>query len=203
MNNYFKPDHRILRPLTNVCIKPIIITVNNFGEPDVKTFAQEMSDAHDTGQSIIPIVIDSYGGFVDGLMGMVACIQTSKLPVATICEGKAMSAGATLLSCGTQGYRFISPYARIMIHEISSGNRGKISELKVSTDESLRLNNMMFKLIANNCGQESDWFLRKMMERNNTDWYMGPEEAKKIGLINHIVIPEMITEITVKNELKW
>ena len=43
---------------------PIIIRVNKFTEDSAKKFHNEMARAHSTGQKIIPVVIDSYGGQV-------------------------------------------------------------------------------------------------------------------------------------------
>ena len=70
---------------------PVIIKVNKFDEKSASDFATKMSMAHSTGQKIIPVVIDSYGGQVYALMAMIASIRASELPVATIVEGKAMS----------------------------------------------------------------------------------------------------------------
>ena len=77
---------------------PIIIRVNRFDEKSANEFSHKMALAHSTGQKVIPVVIDSYGGQVYSLMSMIAAIESSELPVATIVEGKAMSCGAVLLS---------------------------------------------------------------------------------------------------------
>ena len=63
---------------------PVIIRVNKFDEESAKDFASQMSLAHNTGQSVIPVVIDSYGGQVYALMSMISAIKASELPVATI-----------------------------------------------------------------------------------------------------------------------
>ena len=44
--------------------EPIIIRVNNFDDESAAKFVQQMSDAHNTGQTVIPIVISSMGGAV-------------------------------------------------------------------------------------------------------------------------------------------
>ena len=77
---------------------PIIIRVNKFNEKAALEFATKVAVAHSTGQKVIPVVIDSYGGEVYSLMSMISSIESSELPVATIVEGKAMSCGAVLLS---------------------------------------------------------------------------------------------------------
>ena len=76
--------------------QPMMIRVNKFDEEAAKKFAMEMGQAHNTGQKIIPVIIDSYGGQVYSLMSMISAIKHAELPVATIVEGKAMSCGAVL-----------------------------------------------------------------------------------------------------------
>ena len=43
---------------------PVVVRVNKFDEDSAKEFAQNMSLAQNTGQPIVPVVIDSYGGQV-------------------------------------------------------------------------------------------------------------------------------------------
>ena len=109
---------------------PVIIRVNKFDEESAKEFASQVSLAHNTGQNVIPIVIDSYGGQVYSLMSMIAVIKNSELPVATIIEGKAMSCGAVLFTFGEEGMRFMDKDATLMIHDVSSAQWGKVEEIK-------------------------------------------------------------------------
>ena len=39
---------------------PVIIRVNKFDEKSAQEFSEKMSDAHNTGQPVIPIVIDIF-----------------------------------------------------------------------------------------------------------------------------------------------
>ena len=127
---------------------PVIIRVNKFDEDAARKFDQEIAQAHNTGQSVIPVVIDSYGGQVYSLMSMISAIKHAELPVATIVEGKAMSCGAILFSFGEQGRRYMDPDATIMIHDVSSMDMGKVEELKAGAAEADRLNNIVYKMMA-------------------------------------------------------
>ena len=117
---------------------PVIIRVNKFNEESAKEFADKVARAHNTGQKVIPVIIDSYGGEVYSLMSMIASIKRSELPIATIVEGKAMSCGVILFSCGTKGYRYITEDATLMINDVSSGNWGKNAEIKSGAKEKER-----------------------------------------------------------------
>jgi len=176
---------------------PVIINVNKFDEESAKDFRDKMSMAHNTGQKIIPVVIDSYGGQVYSLMSMIASIKQSSLPVATIVQGKAMSCGAILFSFGAEGYRFVDPDATLMIHDVSAGQFGKVEELKVNADESSRLNNKVYTMMARNCGKKDDHFLKQIHAKGHADWYLDAKEAKKHNLANYIRVPKFEVKISV------
>ena len=176
---------------------PVIIRVNKFDEDSAKKFDQEVAQAHSTGQKVIPVVIDSYGGQVYSLMSMISAIKNAELPVATIVEGKAMSCGAILFSFGTEGYRFMDPHATVMIHDVSSMERGKVEEIKASAEETERLNQIVYKMMARNCGKEDDYFLKLVHKKGHADWFLDAEEAKKHGMANHLRVPKINISVDV------
>ncbi len=181
---------------------PIIIHVNEFNDKSAKEFSQSMAIAHNTGQKVIPIVIDSYGGEVYSLMNMISEIKSATLPVATIVQGKAMSCGAVLFTFGTEGKRYMDPDATVMIHDVSTGMIGKIAELKADVNEAERLNKKIFKMMAQNCGQSDDFFLTKLKKKDRADWYLDGKSCKKYNITNHLRIPEIKVDIGVRIEMK-
>ena len=156
-----------------------------------------MALAHSTGQKVIPIVIDSYGGQVYSLMSMISAIESADVPVATIVEGKAMSCGAVLLSFGEHGLRFADPNATVMIHDVSSGGYGKIEELKADVKEAERLDEKIFTMMARNCGKKDDFFKKKVFNKKHADWFMDAQEAKRHGLVNHLRVPKLNIKVDV------
>tara|TARA_B100001250_G_C19352565_1_gene594082 strand:+ start:37 stop:639 length:603 start_codon:yes stop_codon:yes gene_type:complete len=176
---------------------PVIIRVNKFDEDSAKDFSAQMALAHNTGQNIIPIVIDSYGGQVYSLMSMISAIRSAELPVATIVEGKAMSCGVILFSCGNEGLRFVTPEATLMIHDVSSGAYGKNSEIQASAKETKRLNKKIYEILADNCKKPRDYFLKEVRRRGQADWFVTPKKAKKIGLADSIGMPKLHIDVTV------
>lgn len=180
---------------------PMIVVVNKFDEKSADDFRNKFSIAHNTGQKVIPVVIDSYGGQVYSLMSMIATIKSSKLPVATIVEGKAMSCGAVLLSFGSEGMRYMDSDATVMIHDVASGQWGKNEEIQASAAETARLNKKIFQMMAKNCGKEESFFLDKIHEKGHADWFLEADECKNIGLINHIRIPRFDVKIDVSIDM--
>lgn len=171
--------------------QPIMIRVNKFDEESAKKFSLEVAAAHNTGQKIIPVIIDSYGGQVYSLMSMISAIKHAEIPVATIVEGKAMSCGAILFSFGEEGYRFMDPDATLMIHDVSSMDMGKVEELKAGAKEADRLNEKVYKMMAQNCGKKDDYFLRIVDKKKHADWFLDATETKKHGLANHLRVPKL------------
>ncbi len=196
-------DHRIkpknIQDLINL---PVIIRVNEFNEESATKFAEEMDKAHNTEQPIIPIVIDSYGGQVYSLLSMIAEINAAKVPVATICLGKAMSCGSVLLTCGTPGYRYIDPNSYVMIHDVSSMAWGKHEELKASVAQTDKLQKQIFRLMGENCGKEADYFTKILHEKAHAEWYLTANEAKKHGLVNHIKVPNFKISLSLNIEIE-
>lgn len=185
-----------IKKIDDLCSVPQIVYVTKFDEDSTKKFNDDIIKALDTKQPIIPIVIDSYGGYVDSLIHMMDMISSIKVPVATICEGKAMSCGAVLLSAGKEGYRFMGKNARVMIHEVSKGIHGKNSEIKADAKETDRLNRLIIQMMAKNVGKPENYFLDFIHEKSHADWYLTAEEAKEHNLINIIGIPEFRIKIS-------
>ena len=177
--------------------QPVIITVNNFNEESVKKFNELMCQAQNSGQKVIPIEIDSFGGEVYSLMAMISAIKTSRVPVATIIQGKAMSCGAILASFGSEGLRFMDKDSTMMIHDVSSFAFGKIEELKSDVREAERLNDKVYKMMARNCGKADDYFTKLIHDKGHSDWFLDAEEAKTHGIIDHVRVPEMKINVEV------
>ena len=177
---------------------PIVIRVRKFDEAAAKEFSEQMSLAQNTGQPVVPVIIDSFGGQVYSLMSMISDIRHSKINVATIVQGKAMSCGALLFSFGKEGMRYMDPDATLMIHDVSSMRWGKVEEIKASADETERLNKKVYRMMARNCGHSEDYFLDIIHQKGHADWFLDTPEARKHNLANYDHIPTL--KITTKVE---
>lgn len=191
-------DPRIkVKNLVDLIEQPVVIRLKKFNEDGTDKFSEDLNKAHETGQPVIPIVVDSYGGQVYSVLGMIAELQNAHLPVATIVESKAMSAGAILFGLGNDGLRYMAPHATLMIHEVSSFQFGKVEDLKADVDETDRLNTYIFELLSKSCGKPKNYFLDIIHERGHADWYLTAKEAKKHNLCNHIRVPQFNVNVSV------
>ena len=182
--------------------EPLIITVNEFTEESASEFATAISLAHNTGQEIIPVIIDSFGGQVYSLLSMISSIRNSKVPIATIVRGKAMSCGALLASFGAPGHRYMDSDATMMIHDVSSAAFGKIEELKSDVREAERLNKKVYTMMAQNCEQEDNYFLDLIHDKGHSDWYLDAQEALHHNIVQHVKVPNLKGTVKVSISLE-
>lgn len=131
----------------------------------------------------IKIFINSPGGSVTAGMAIYDTIQFVKPEVQTICLGQAASMAAILLAAGTKGKRYSLPNSRVMIHQPSGGVEGQATDITIAAQEILRLKDKANEILAHHTGQT----LAKIKADVERDFFMGPEEAKKYGLIDEII----------------
>jgi len=131
----------------------------------------------------IYLYINSPGGIITSGMGIYDTMNYIKPDVATICMGQAASMGAFLLSGGARGKRSALPNARIMIHQPLGGVEGQASDIKIQSDEIIRLRTNLNKILAKNTKQTL-----KMIEKDtDRNFFMSADEAKNYGLIDTIL----------------
>jgi len=133
---------------------------------------------------------------------MISDITHARISVATIVQGKAMSCGAILFSFGKDGMRYMDPDATLMIHDVSSMTIGKVEEIKADAEETERLNQKVYKMMAKNCGHHEDYFLDIIHEKGHADWFLEGDECLKHNLTNHLHIPTLKIEARVKFDFK-
>ena len=174
---------------------PDVIYINDFNQESLKKFSRDFNDILAADWGIVPIYIDSYGGEVAALMGMVDVIQSSPVPVATICTSVAMSCGSALLAAGTPGYRFAAPNASIMVHDMGGCNWGKAKDILSDGKNLASLKKRYFEIFDKNCNQQKGATEAKLHELGNVDWFLTPKESKKYGIIDFVKLPRMMMNI--------
>lgn len=129
------------------------------------------------------LYINSPGGVITSGMAMYDTMQYISCDVATMCIGQACSMGSFLLAGGAKGKRFSLPNSQIMIHQPSGGAKGQAADIEIQAKLILDMRKRLNAIYAQNTGQKLA-VIEKAMDRDN---FMTPEEAKKFGLIDHIV----------------
>ena len=145
--------------------------------------AQLLHLAYVDPQADISLYINSPGGSVYDGMAIYDTMNFIKPDVATYGIGLQASMGAFLLSSGAKGKRFCLPHAKVMIHQPSSGTRGKVTDMEIDMKETLEVKEMLAKIMAKNTGQK----LAKVKFDMERDYWMTPDEAVKYGLIDKVL----------------
>lgn len=145
--------------------------------------AQLLHLAYENPDEDIKFYINSPGGSVYDGLAIYDTMNYIKPDVQTIGIGLQASMGAFLLSSGTKGKRFVLPSSRIMIHQPSSGTRGKITDQEIDLRESIFLKNELNRILAHNTSQK----LSKIEKDVDRDYWMSAQEAVKYGLADQVI----------------
>ncbi len=127
--------------------------------------------------------INSPGGSVYDAMAIYDTMQFISNDVQTVGIGIQASAAAFLLSSGAKGKRQVLPHSTVMIHQPSSGTRGKVTDMEIDLKETLRLKHVLNEIMANNTGQK----IEKIHADMERDRWLSAEEALEYGIVDKIV----------------
>lgn len=131
----------------------------------------------------INFYINSPGGSVYDALAIYDTMQYLRSDIRTVGIGVQASAAAFLLSSGTKGKRALLPHATVMIHQPSSGTRGKVTDQEIDLKESLRIKELLEKIMAKNTGKSA----KKIHEDMERDFWMTAEQAKEYGVVDDVI----------------
>lgn len=137
----------------------------------------------DYERKTISLYIKSNGGTVSDMFGMIDLIESSKTKINTYAIGQIASAAVPLFLNGDK--RFVYKNTEIMIHSLSGGARGTIQDIseyyQTAEDTQKRIDD--FILSKTKISKDR---LKEVREKK-LDWYLGSEEALKLGIADEIV----------------
>jgi ATP-dependent protease ClpP protease subunit len=178
----------------------LYVVVNDFEPKTIKDFISNCQKVLRTGINFLPIVIDSYGGHVYTLLGMIDFLKNCGVKIVTVCEGKAMSAGAVLFAIGEE--RYIGQQSTVMVHEVGSWTWGKTTDMLNDVKEVERLNNIIFDILDKGSHQTKGYWQTLLDKNKRSDLYLTANQAKRHNLATHIGIPYVETSVEIKRTLE-
>jgi ATP-dependent Clp protease, protease subunit len=132
----------------------------------------------------ISLYVNSPGGDVYAGLAIYDTLTFVKPDVRTICVGTAMSMGAVLLAAGTKGKRSALPNAKILIHQVWTGQfGGQASDVEIRAREVLDLKRRVEGILADHTGQP----LERVSQDTDRDHFMTAGEAMEYGLIDEVI----------------
>ncbi len=145
--------------------------------------AQLLFLANEDPKKDISLYINSPGGSVYDALAIYDTMQFIKPDIATFGIGVQASAAAFLLSSGAKGKRSALQHATVMIHQPSSGTRGKVTDQEIDLKESLRIKHLLESIMAKNTGQKP----AKIHEDMERDKWLTADEALKYGIVDNVI----------------
>ena len=133
----------------------------------------------------ILLIINSPGGSVDSGFAIWDQVKMLSSPITTLVTGLAASMGSVLSLCAPAKKRFVTPHARIMLHQplISGTIHGQASDLEIHAKEILNTRKTLVELYAKETCKDAD-LIERIIER---DTWMTAEEALEFGLVSAII----------------
>lgn len=146
----------------------------------------------------IYMYINSPGGSVTAGLAIYDTMQYIKPKVSTLCMGQACSMGSVFLTAGAKGMRYALPSSRIMVHQPLGGFQGQATDIEIRAREMMNTRQKLYELYVKHTGQ-SIKAITDALERDN---FMGPEDAKKFGLIDEVISDRASMDKKVKDKKK-
>lgn len=138
----------------------------------------------------ITIKISSYGGVVWDVFCMVSMMeywQEKGITIKTVCMGYVASGGSKILMAGSKGHRYITRYARVLIHQSNSFSYGHTTLQEKLTDAKYSLEDFeLIKEMFRKHTKLSEEQLKDLVDKN-IDVQFFADEAVKLGLADNII----------------
>ena len=133
----------------------------------------------------ITLYMSTPGGSISAGMSIYDTMKLIKAPIKVVVIGIAMSMGSILLSAAPKGKRFLSPSARVMIHQplIMGQMSGSAVDIHIQAKELERMRQELNKILADASGQP----IEKIAADTDRDFFLTAQEAIEYGLADEIV----------------
>ena len=137
--------------------------------------------AEDSDRDIY-LYINSPGGSITAGMAIYDTMQFVPNDIVTVGIGMAASMGQFLLSAGTKGKRYITPNARVLLHQPSGGFGGTSSDIQTQAQLIIDMKNRLASITAAATGKS----VEQINLDGDRDRWFSADEALDYGFVDHI-----------------
>ena len=138
--------------------------------------------AADDDKKDIYLYINSPGGSITAGMAIYDTMQYVPNDIVTVGIGMAASMGQFLLSAGTKGKRYITPNARVLLHQPSGGFGGTSSDIQTQAALILDMKKRLAEITAEQTGKT----VEQVNADGDRDRWFNAQEALEYGFVDHI-----------------
>ncbi|PJJ63475.1 ATP-dependent Clp protease proteolytic subunit [Compostimonas suwonensis] len=137
--------------------------------------------AEDSKRDIF-LYINSPGGSITAGMAIYDTMQFVPNDIVTVGIGMAASMGQLLLTAGTKGKRYITPNARVLLHQPHGGFGGTASDIQTQAALILDMKKRLAEITAEQTGKS----VEQINLDGDRDRWFNAEEALEYGFVDHI-----------------
>jgi ATP-dependent Clp protease protease subunit len=130
----------------------------------------------------IYLYINSPGGSITAGMAIYDTMQFVPNDIVTVGIGMAASMGQLLLTAGTKGKRYITPNARVLLHQPHGGFGGTASDIQTQAQLILDMKRRLAEITAAATGKT----VEQINEDGDRDRWFNAQEALEYGFVDHI-----------------
>ncbi len=138
--------------------------------------------AADDDKKDIFLYINSPGGSITAGMAIYDTMQYVPNDIVTVGIGMAASMGQLLLTAGTKGKRYITPNARVLLHQPHGGFGGTSSDIQTQAALILDMKKRLAEITAAQTGKT----VEQINEDGDRDRWFSAQEALEYGFVDHI-----------------
>ena len=131
----------------------------------------------------IYLYINSPGGSVTAGMAIYDTMQYVKPDVVTVGMGLAASMAQFLLTAGAPGKRYITPHARVLLHQPLGGAGGSATDIRINADLILGMKKELAQITASRTGKS----VEQVEADGDRDHWFTAQEALEYGFVDQII----------------
>jgi len=130
----------------------------------------------------IYLYVNSPGGSITAGMAIYDTMQFVPNDIVTVGIGMAASMGQLLLTAGTKGKRYITPNARVLLHQPHGGFGGTASDIQSQAQLILDMKRRLAEITAAQTGKT----VEQINADGDRDRWFNAQEALEYGFVDHI-----------------
>jgi ATP-dependent Clp protease protease subunit len=130
----------------------------------------------------IYLYVNSPGGSITAGMAIYDTMQFVPNDIVTVGIGMAASMGQLLLTAGTKGKRYITPNARVLLHQPHGGFGGTASDIQTQAQLILDMKKRLAEITAAQTGKT----VAQINSDGDRDRWFNAQEALEYGFVDHI-----------------
>ncbi len=130
----------------------------------------------------IYLYINSPGGSITAGMAIYDTMKFVPNDIVTVGIGMAASMGQFLLTSGTKGKRYITPNARVLLHQPHGGFGGTSSDIQTQAQLILSMKHTLAQITASQTGKT----VEQVNEDGDRDRWFSAQEALEYGFVDHV-----------------